>query len=399
MVRLLLALLLFAAPPVFAQPPPGPPPAVGVARAEQRPVTESTDYVGRIQARDRVDITARISAYLETRLFVEGAEVTAGASLYRLERAPFAAALDQQNAAVAQAQARADQAEASFTRVEALQGTAAALRSAFDDARANRLAALAALEAARAQAHMAQINLDYTEIRAPIDGKIGRASVSVGNAVGPATGPLTSIISQDPMQVAFPIPVRALLTLEQRHAATGIFGAVLIRLRLPDGRLYNHPGRIDYKDPSVAANTDTIVLRATIPNPPLRPAAPGEQVERALVDGAFVRVSVEGLAPVSMTTIPRQAILADVQGNYVWVINADNKAERRPVQLGQSTAQLAVIASGLAVGETVVVDGVQRVRPGIVVNPAMVPPPPEPSPATASAPPPPSTAPAIAIGR
>ena len=394
MIRHFLALLLFAVPPAFAQAPPGPPPAVGVARVEQRPIIESADYVGRIQAKDRVDITARISAYLETRLFVEGAEVTAGAPLYRLERAPFEAALDQQNAAVAQAQARADQAETSFTRVEALQGTAAALRSAYDDARANRLAALAALEAARAQARVAQINLDYTEIRAPIGGKISRGSVSAGNAVGPATGALTSIVSQDPMQVVFPIPVRALLTLEQRHAATGIFGAVQIRIRLPDGRLYSQPGRIDYKDPSVAVNTDTIVLRASIPNPPLRPAAPGEPVERALIDGAFVRVSVEGLTPVAMTTIPRQAILADVQGNYVWVINAENKAERRPVQLGQSTAQMAVIAGGLAVGETVVVDGVQRVRPGIVVNPAPAPPPAAPSPAAATV-----TAPATATGR
>ncbi len=375
MIRPVLALLLLSVPPAFAQAPNSPPPVVGLAHVELRPVTESADYVGRIQAKDRVDITARISAYLETRLFIEGAEVVPGAPLYRLERAPFEAALDQQNAAVAQAQARADQAEVAFARVEALQGTAAALRSAFDDNRANRLAALAALKAARAQARLAQINLDYTEIGAPIGGKIGRATVSAGNVVGPASGPLTAIFSQDPMQVVFPIPVRALLTLEQRHSATGIFGAVQIRIRLPDGRLYEHPGRIDYKDPSVAANTDTIVLRATIPNPPLRIAAPNEPMERALIDGAFVRVSIEGLTPVVMTTVPRQAILTDVQGNYVWVINAENKAERRPVQLGQSTAQLAVIASGLTEGETVVVDGLQRVRPGIVVNPASITPP------------------------
>jgi len=385
MIRL-LALLVFLPSLALAQAPPGPP-SVGVAKVEMRPVTESSEYVGRIQAMDRVDITARVTAFLDARLFTEGTEVPAGVLLFRLERAPFEAALASQDAAIAQAQARADQADVNFARIESLQGTPAALRSAFDDARANRLAARAALDAAKAQALTARINLDYTEIHAPIAGKIGRANVSVGNVVGPASGALATIVSQDPMFVVFPIPVRALMSLEQRHAATGIFGAVLVRIRLPDGRIYAHPGQIDYKDPTIAANTDTIILRARIPNPVRRPAsAPGagnEPVDRELIDGAFVGVSVQGAAPVNMVTIPRAAVLADVQGNYVWVIGADNKAERRGVTLGQSTAQLAVIANGLSEGETVVVDGVQRVRPGVVVNPAPVAPPPA-APATAT---------------
>lgn len=372
MIRLLVLLLLLSVP-VFAQAPPGPP-AVGVARVEERPVTESSEYVGRLQAMDRVDITARVSAFLDQRLFVEGTEVAAGALLYRLERAPFEAIVAQQDAAVAQAQARADQTDAAFARLEALQGTPAALRATFDDARANRLAAHAALDAARALLRTAQINQDYTEIRAPIAGKIGRAAVAAGNVVGPATGPLTTIVSQDPIYVVFPIPVRALMTLEARYAATGIFGAVVVRIRLPDGRIYNQEGKINYVDPSVTANTDTIVLRARIPNPVRRPAATAGSangpVDRELIDGAFVGVSIQGAAPVNMVTIPRAAVLADVQGNYVWVIGAENKAERRAIQLGQSTPSLAVVAKGLSVGETVVVDGVQRVRPGAVVNPA-----------------------------
>lgn len=372
MIRLLVLLLLLSVP-VFAQAPPGPP-AVGVARVEERPVTESSEYVGRLQAMDRVDITARVSAFLDQRLFVEGTEVAAGALLYRLERAPFEAIVAQQDAAVAQTQARVDQTDAAFARLEALQGTPAALRATFDDARANRLAAHAALDAARALLRTAQINQDYTEIRAPIAGKIGRAAVAAGNVVGPATGPLTTIVSQDPIYVVFPIPVRALMTLEARYAATGIFGAVVVRIRLPDGRIYNQEGKINYVDPSVTANTDTIVLRARIPNPVRRPAATAGSangpVDRELIDGAFVGVSIQGAAPVNMVTIPRAAVLADVQGNYVWVIGAENKAERRAIQLGQSTPSLAVVAKGLSVGETVVVDGVQRVRPGAVVNPA-----------------------------
>lgn len=373
MIRVLSAtvLLLSISPGITLAQAPAGPPAVGVAKVEQRAVTESSEYVGRIQAVDRVDITARVSAFLDKRLFTEGREVAAGTLLYVLERAPFEAALASQDAATAQAQARADQADVNFARVEALQGTAAALRSAFDDARANRLAAHAALDAARAQALTAKINLDYTEIHAPIAGKIGRTNVSAGNVVGPATGPLTTIVSQDPIYVVFPVPVRSLMALEQRYAATGIFGAVVVRIRLPDGRIYGQTGQVDYKDPSIAANTDTIILRARISNPIRRPASASEPVDRELIDGAFVNVSIQGAAPVQMTTIPRQAVLADVQGSYVWVIGADNKAERRAIQLGQSTAQLAVVTSGLSIGETVVVDGVQRVvRSGMVVNPA-----------------------------
>ena len=385
MIRFLALFLLLPAI-AAAQAPPGPP-AVGVARVEERAITESSEYVGRLQAMERVEITARVAAYLEARLFTEGTEVAAGAPLYRLERAPFEAALAQQQAAVAQAQARADQADTSFSRVEALQGTAAALRSAYDDARANRLAALAALGVVQAQARLAQINLDYTDIRAPIAGKIGRANVAAGNVVGPSTGALASIVSQDPMYVVFPIPARALMVLEQRHAATGIFAAVLVRIRLPDGRIYAQPGQIDYKDPTVSANTDTVILRARIPNPVRRPAsaptAATEPVDRELIDGAFVSVSVQGVEPVRRPAIPRAAVLADVQGNYVWVIGADNKAERRSIQLGQSSAQLAVVVSGLSLGESVVVDGMQRVRPGAVVNPTPTPPAPVPAPTPA----------------
>jgi len=349
MILRLLPLLLLPAL-ALAQGPPGPP-AVGVVQVEERPVTESSEYVGRVQATDRVEITARVSAYLEQRFFTEGSEVAAGDLLYRLERASFAAILAQQEAAVAQAQARADQADTAFARLEALQGTAASLRSALDDARANRLAARAALEAAQAQALNARINLEYTEIRAPIAGKIARSNVAAGNVVGPGTGPLTSIVSQDPMYVVFPTPVRALMTLEQRFAGSGIFGAVIVRIRLPDGRIYAETGRIDYKDPSIAPSTDTILLRARIPNPVRRAAAAGEAVDRELIDGAFVGVSLQGAEPVNMIAIPRAAVLADVQGNYVWVIGADNKAERRAITLGQSSGQIAAVRAGLKPGD------------------------------------------------
>jgi membrane fusion protein (multidrug efflux system) len=291
--------------------------------------------------------------------------VKAGDPLFRLEKAPFEAALAQQDAAVALAEARAEQTELALARAMSLLGTPASLRAALDDARANQAAAAASLRAAQALRDGARINLAYTDITAPFAGRIGRARVSTGAAVGPGTGPLADLVSQDPMHVSFPVSVRSFTELQQRYAARGGMAAVRVRLRLADGTAYDQPGEIDFTAPSVNAGTDSILLRARLPNP-----------ARRLIDGAFVNVSVEGSEPVQALTIPRRAILADVRGNYAWVVGAENKVERRNVRLGTSTAETAVIEDGLKPDEMVIVDGMQRARPGIVVNPAPVAPPP-----------------------
>jgi len=365
---LILGLVLGACGARAQAPANAPPPAVGVARVEARPVREATEFVGRVASPERVDIVARVSAFVEARQFTEGAEVKAGAPLFKLERAPFEAAVAQQEGALALAEARVEQTEQALARAQSLAGTPAGLRSALDDSRANHLAAQANVRVAKAQLDAARINLAYTEIVAPIDGRIGRASVSVGNVVGPNSGPLVSIVSQDPMYVTFPVAVRTYLELQKRFADRGGMEAVRARLRLPDGSIYDHTGPIDFTAPSVAGGTDTILMRAKLPNP-----------KRRLIDGAFVAVTVEGIEPVTALTLPRQAVLADVRGNYVFVVGADNKAERRNIRLGPSTPETAVIADGVREGEMVIVDGVQRARPGIVVNPAPVAPPPNPA--------------------
>jgi membrane fusion protein (multidrug efflux system) len=170
------------------------------------------------------------------------------------------------------------------------------------------------------------------------------------------------------MYVTFPIPVRTALDLRDKYANNG----VVIHIRLPNGNMYGQTGLIDYSAPSVAANTDTLMLRARIPNP-LRPGAKlGEPGDRELVDNEFVTVLVEGVAPVVALGIPRSAVLSDQQGSYVYVVDGGNKAEQRRIQLGQSTPETAVVVNGLKEGETVIADGIQRVRPGIVVSPAPI---------------------------
>ncbi len=365
----LLAALVALTPPALAQPGPGGPPAVGVVQAVNRSVTETSEFIGRVQAINRVDVVARVTAFLTERLFTEGAEIHTGDVLYRLERAPFEAQVAAQAATVAQAQALLQNNSQTLGRAQALLSTPAGQQSRVDDALAAQRSQSAQLAGAQAQLRLAQVNLDYTEITSPIDGTISRTAVTVGNVVGPTTGTLATIVSQDPMYVVFPISVRAALDLRDRYADKGGFSAVLVKLKLPSGRPYGPEGHLDYVDPTVAPNTDTLTLRARMPNP-IRPGAQAnEPGARELIDGEFATVLLQGVQPVQAVTIPRPAVLSDQEGSYVWVVGADNKAEQRRIQLGQSTPERAVISSGLKDGETVVVDGVQRVRPGIALAP------------------------------
>ena len=238
-----------------------------------------------------------------------------------------------------------------------------------DDAIAQQRAQTALLAAAQAQLRYAQVQLDYTEIKAPIDGKISRVNVTPGNVVSPSTGTLATIVSQDPMYVLFPVSVRAAVDLRDRYADKGGFKAVKIKLTLPDGAAYGSTGQLDYVDNTVAANTDTLTFRGIIPNPPRPGSATGTPGDRDLADGEFVTVSLQGVEPVKALAVPRASVLSDQQGSYVWVVGEDKKVQQRRIQLGQSTPEVAVVMNGLKQGETVVADGVQRVRPGLEVNP------------------------------
>ena len=364
-------LVLVAAVPAYAQFGGGPP-AVGTVLAEKHAITETSEYVGRVQAIDRVDLVARVTAFIQERAFTEGAEVQQGQLLYRLERGPFEADLAAKQASVAQIQALLHNASIVLGRAQSLLGTPAGQRSAVDDAQAQAASLAAQLLSAQAQVRASQINLDYTEIRAPISGKIGRSALSVGNVVTPASGPLATIFSQDPMYVVFPVSVRAVLDLRKRYGDKGGYDAVAIKLRLSDGLMYRQTGKLEFLDPSVSSSTDTLTLRATIPNPLVPGAKLGELGNRELVDGEFVTVTLEGVEPVQLLGIPRTAVLSDQQGSYVYVVGADSKAEQRRVVLGQSTPDTAVILSGLQEGETVIAEGLQKVRPGAPVNAAPV---------------------------
>jgi membrane fusion protein (multidrug efflux system) len=340
-------------------------PAVGVLAAEYRSMTESTEINGRIQSRQRVDLVARVTAFLNERLFEEGAEVKKNQLLYRLERAPFEAEVETRQAAIAEAEAQLENANIALARAQELFQKSVGTQAALDNALATQRTAAAQLKAAQAQLHQAQINLDYTEIRAPIDGRIGRTSVTIGNVVSPTTGVLATIVSPDPMYVVFPVSVRRILELRDRYADRGGFDAVRIQLRLANGQMYDQVGKLDFVDIRVARDTDTIVLRGTIANPVRPPSS-----LRELADDMFVSVLLEAVEARKVLSVPRSAVLSDQQGDYVYVVNSKNIAEQRRVKLGQSTPETAAVIEGLNAGEQVIVEGVQRARPNAAVTPA-----------------------------
>ena len=333
-------------------------------------MTDSYQFNARIQAINSVNITARVTAFLDQQLFTEGTDVKKGDLLYTLERPPFQASVDVQKAAIAQVKAQLENAKIELWRKQQLVEKNAGTQQAVDTAEATQRTQTAHLQATQAQLEIAQINLDYTEIRSPIDGRIGRTSATIGNVVTPASGTLTTVVSQDPMYVVFPVPTRRAIELREEYAKNGGFDAVKIRLRLPDGRIYSQTGAVDFINNAIAQDTDTLTVRGVIPNPVRGSETAGGVKLRELVADEFVTVLLESVEPREVIAIPRAAILSDQEGSYVYVVDDHNTAQQRRVRLGQVTPEATGIADGLKEGERVIVEGIQRARPNAPVTPA-----------------------------
>jgi membrane fusion protein, multidrug efflux system len=342
--------------PAFAQQQPAAVP-VGVAKAERKPITKAGDFVGRVEAISRVEIRARVTGYLDGVLFKEGDLIKEGALLYRIEKGLFEAQLQQAEGALERSKAAKTLSAMQLARAEDLVAKQAGTVVARDQAQATDQQAEGAVMADEANLTTARINLSYTDITSPITGKIGRTNITKGNVVGPGNGPLTVIVSQDPMYVTFPVSQREFL----RAQATGQkvdISSIKARLRFADGTTYQQEGSINFVDVQVDRATDTILARATFPNP-----------AGALVDGQFVRIELETGKPQEKVVIPQAALIADQEGVYVFVVQ-DSKAVVKRVKPGDGIDTGVVIEQGLTGGELVIVDGLLLVRPGSAVHAA-----------------------------
>lgn len=337
--------------------PAGPMPSVGVIAAELRDVTATASYVGRVQAVDKVELRARITGFLENRLFEEGQRVEKDAPLFVIEQAPFKATVDQRAVALASAQATLKNADLQVSRGRELVRTNNIPQATLDQRIADQANAAAAVQEAQAQLEIARIDLSYTGISAPFAGRIGRSNFSVGNVVSPQSGPLAVLVSVDPMHVYFPVPQRNVVRYQRETEASGgrppKFKVLITRA---DGTRYPHTGEIDFADVQVAQGTDTLTLRAVLPNPDV-----------LLIDGELVNVTLQGAEPQQALVIPQAALLSDQSGPFVFVVE-DGKAVSKRVKLGQNLGAEIVVSDGLAPGAQVIVDGIQRVRPGAPVQ-------------------------------
>jgi membrane fusion protein, multidrug efflux system len=354
----------------IAQGAPGGPPVVGVTEVHSRPVTTTSQYIGRVRAVDSVALVARVTAFLEQRLFTEGAEVKKGQLLYLLEQGPFQAQVLAQQGNLAQAQANVVNSSVNFERQKTLLHTPAGQQQAYDNALATARGNAGAVLTAQGNLQAAQINLAYTEIRAPIDGRITQTAVNQGNVVSPTSGTLATIVSQDPMYIEFPVASRDVVSLQKKYAPAGGLAAARIGLQLTNGDNYDQNGTLDYVSPQVSTSTDTVTLRAKVPNPERGGGDNGGVSTRELRDGAFVTVLISDPHPVNSMIIPRAAVLSDQQGDFVYVLDAQNRAQRANVKLGETQEADQVVLSGLKDGDRIVVDGLQRVHLGGPVTPA-----------------------------
>jgi membrane fusion protein, multidrug efflux system len=333
-------------------------PAVGVRPAAMKGVNRSFEFVGRIKATDKVDVRARVEGYLEKVLFREGQDVKAGDLLYQIEKVQFQAQVDQAKANLASASADATNAQLQYNRKLQLSKDLWAPQSDVDQYKANLDSGRAKVLQTQAALTQAEVNLGYTDIRSPIDGRIGRTAYTLGNLVNPASGVLVTIVSQDPIYVLFPVSVRDLEVIrEARHNEGGGLAKIDIRVRLSNGRDYPHRGVWNLTDPQADQQTDTLMMRATIPNP-----------ERQLVDGQFVTAVIRERQEKPRLVIPQAALQIDQSGQYVLVVDDQHKVEQRRVQTGPNQDTEIVVTSGLREGENVIVDGIQKVRPGQVVQ-------------------------------
>ncbi|MEM7041414.1 MAG: efflux RND transporter periplasmic adaptor subunit [Pseudomonadota bacterium] len=334
-----------------------PPPSVIVAAIGTMDITPSFSFVGRVEAIDRVDLRARVQGYLEQRHFREGGEVSKGDVLFTLEKAPYQIVVDQRRADLAGAEATLKEATAELKRKQDLVGRGVLSEAELDTASAAEATANANVLQAKAAIRAAELDLSYTEITSPLDGRIGQATYSVGSLVGESSDPLATVTSIDPIYITIAISEKRLID-ARRQGIDLENPPVAPHLTLSDGSRYQHDGYFDFLDTEVNQSTDTILARAVFPNP-----------DQLLVPGQFVSVVVRQKVTETALVVPQIAVQEDQQGFFALVVNQADQVEVRRIAVGDQVDNVWVVEDGLAEGERVIVQGLQKVRPEMTVNP------------------------------
>jgi membrane fusion protein (multidrug efflux system) len=331
-------------------------PSVVVEAVTAKDVSDQVDFVGRTEASQRVDVRARVSGTLLKRPFEEGGEVAEGAVLFEIDPAEFDADLLSAEAKLAKAQASLEENGRSLARYEVLLKREAASEAQYDIAKSKADQSRADVSAAQADVERAKLDLSYATITSPIAGRSGISDVDVGNIIGPDSGVLVTVLDLDPTYVLFSVGERDYLNFMEA-AKSGKVAKFTPRIRLANDKLYGFPGKVDVIDNKVDPATGTINVRLTFPNP-----------DRILVPGQYVSVILTGATPERRVVIPQVAVQENQAGPFVLIVDGEGRVEARPIKTGERVSTGVVVLDGLTEGETLVVEGIQKVRPGAEVQ-------------------------------
>ena len=337
-----------------------PPIEVNVVRAVEHSVPIGGLYPGRTVGSKEVQVRARVEGILLRRAYTEGQAVTAGQLLFEIDAAPFEVALNRVKAQLAQANATLSAAQRRWQRAQELIKTNAISRRERDDTESDLDFAKAAVKLAEAEVQAAKINLDYTQVKAPIAGITSREAVSEGSLVGPDNSLLTTITQLDPLWVNVSLPDKLVLGIRRmiERGEAAFEGKREVEIIVGQGEQYPFYGQINFTESAIDRRTGTVQLRAIIPNP-----------DNALLPGQFLRVKLHGLMSLNSIVLPARAVLQGAQGTYVYKVGKDNKAEMVDVTLGMDADEGVIIESGVDAGDLIIVDGVSRVQPGAILDP------------------------------
>lgn len=333
-------------------------PSVVVEAVTAKDVADQTDFVGRTDASQRVDVRARVNGTLLKRPFEEGHEVKDGAVLFEIDPAEFEANLLAANAQLAKAEASYNENERNLQRYTTLveKDSPAVSESQFDIAKSKADQSKADVSSGQAEVERAKLDLGYATIASPISGRAGISDVDVGNLIGPDSGVLVTVLDLDPIDVFFSVGERDYLNFMEASKA-GQEEAFTPQIRLANDKLYGFPGELDVVDNKVDPATGTINVRLKFPNP-----------ERILVPGQYVSVLLTQENPERRVVIPQSAVQENQAGPFVLIVDGEGRVEARPVTTGDRIGIGVVVLDGLVEGETLVVEGIQKVRPGAEVE-------------------------------
>lgn len=338
---------------------------VSVIIATPSAVAVSTELPGRLEAYRQAEVRARVAGIVTERLYQEGQQVRKGSPLFQIDPAPLQAALDMAAAASEQAEANAASASDQLARYAALIETKAISQRAYTEALTAERHAKAMLASAKAAQRRAQLELSYATVRAPIQGRARRALVTEGALVGQDTAtPLTTVEQIDPIYVNFSQPATQVASMRNAIRAGQLQGLpkqdIKLQLMLADGSVYAQPGKLIFADLAVDPDTDTIAMRAVLPNP-----------DHILLPGAYVQIKLEQAVNTSAVLIPQHALLRTANAATVMVVNADNVTEVVTVKADTMHDKQWLVTAGLSGGERVIVANVAAIKPGVVVKPQL----------------------------